>query len=34
MAMDEQTVKRTAIDDPDLQPFWDSMGGSYWKKEE
>jgi tetratricopeptide (TPR) repeat protein len=27
MALDEQTVKREAIDDPDLKPLWDSMSG-------
>ena len=32
MAVDEQTVKRLAIDDPDLQPLWDSMSGTMWKK--
>jgi hypothetical protein len=31
MAIDEETVKREAIDDPDLKPFWDSMSGSGWK---
>ncbi len=33
MAIDERTVKREAIDDPDLQPLWDSMSGTLWKKE-
>jgi tetratricopeptide (TPR) repeat protein len=28
MAIDEQEVKRMAIDDPDLKPLWDSMSGS------
>lgn len=32
MAIDEHTVKREAIDDPDLKPFWDSMGETSWKK--
>jgi tetratricopeptide (TPR) repeat protein len=32
MAIDETTVKRAAIDDPDLQPLWDSMSGTFWKK--
>ena len=32
MEIDEQTVKRAAIDDPDLKPFWDSMGGTIWKR--
>ena len=34
MAIDEHQVKRAAIDDPDLKPLWDSMGGSYGKKGE
>jgi predicted Zn-dependent protease len=33
MAINEHTVKREAIDDPDLKPLWDNMGGSMWKKE-
>lgn len=32
MAIDEKTVKRIAIDDPDLQPLWDSMSGTLWKR--
>ena len=34
MAIDEQTVKRAAIDDPDLKPLWDSMSTTIWKKQE
>ena len=34
MAVDERTVKRAAIDDPDLAPLWDSMGGTVWKRAE
>ena len=34
MAIDEKAVQRTAIDDPDLKPLWDSMGGSIWKRAE
>jgi tetratricopeptide (TPR) repeat protein len=34
MNIDENTVKRAAIDDPDLQPLWDSMGGTVWKRTE
>ena len=30
--MDEPTVKRTVIDDPDLKPLWDSMSGKMWKR--
>ena len=28
MAIDEQSVKRAGIDDPDLKPLWDSISGS------
>lgn len=28
MAIDEKTVKRIALDDPDLKPLWDSLGGT------
>ena len=31
MAIDEKSVKRAAIDDPDMQPLWDSLGGTAWK---
>ena len=34
MAVDELTVKRVAIDDPDLKPLRDSMGGTRWKRTE
>jgi len=34
IAMDERTVQRAAIDDPDLKPLWDSMGGTIWKRTE
>ena len=34
MAIEEQTVKRMAIDDPDLKPLWDSMSGTLWKRTE
>lgn len=33
MAIEEDEVRRVGIDDPDLQPLWDSMSGSVWKKE-
>jgi len=26
--------KRAAIDDPDLQPLWDRMSGTLWKRAE
>jgi len=32
MAIDEHTVRREAIDDPDLKPLWDSMSGTLWKR--
>jgi tetratricopeptide (TPR) repeat protein len=32
MAVDERTVKQQAIDDPDLHPLWDSLGGTRWKR--
>jgi tetratricopeptide (TPR) repeat protein len=34
MNIDENTVKRAAIDDPDLKPLWDSMSGMVWKRTE
>jgi hypothetical protein len=33
LAIDEHAVKREALDDLDLKPLWDGMGGSLWKKE-
>lgn len=33
MAIDEKSVKRIALEDPDLKPLWDSMGGTMWKRE-
>jgi predicted Zn-dependent protease len=33
MTINEQIVKREAIEDPDLKPLWDSMSGMQWKKE-
>jgi tetratricopeptide (TPR) repeat protein len=33
MAVDETTVKREAIADPDLQPLWDSLSGTMWMRE-
>jgi tetratricopeptide (TPR) repeat protein len=32
--IDDKAVQRTALDDPDLKPLWDSMGGTFWKKVE
>jgi tetratricopeptide (TPR) repeat protein len=34
IAIDEHTVRRTAIDDPDLIPLWSSMSGTVWKRSE
>lgn len=34
MDIDEEAVKREAIDDPDLKPLWDSMAGTNWKRSE
>jgi len=33
MMIDEHNVKRTAVTDPDLEPLWNSMGGTMWKRE-
>jgi hypothetical protein len=33
MAINPKTVQKSAIDDPDLKPLWDSMSGTLWKKE-
>jgi len=30
--IDEKTVCRQAVDDPDLRPLWESMGGNSWMK--
>jgi tetratricopeptide (TPR) repeat protein len=32
MKIDDRTVQRMAIDDPDLKPLWDSMSGTLWNK--
>lgn len=32
IAIDEHSVKRAALDDPDLKPLWDSMSGTFWKR--
>jgi hypothetical protein len=34
MAIDADTARRAAIDDPDLKPLWDSMSETVWKKAE
>lgn len=33
MRINEKEVQRTAIDDPDLSPLWDSLSGTLWKRE-
>jgi tetratricopeptide (TPR) repeat protein len=32
-AIDDKTVRKLAVDDPDLKPLWDSRGGMIWGKE-
>jgi len=32
MAIDEHTVNRAAIYDPDLKPLWDSMSATLWER--
>jgi tetratricopeptide (TPR) repeat protein len=34
MAVDEESVEPSAVDDPDLQPLWHSMNGTFWKRHE
>jgi predicted Zn-dependent protease len=34
VAIDEGTVKRLAIEDPDLKPLWEKMGGTMWRRTE
>ena len=33
VAIDGRTVKKIATGDPDLQPLWDSLGGTLWQRE-
>ena len=33
MTLNEKIVQKMGIDDPDLQPLWDSMSGTIWKRE-
>ncbi len=33
IAIDEDSVKKSAVEDPDLIPLWDTMKGSLWRKE-
>jgi tetratricopeptide (TPR) repeat protein len=32
LAVDEESVEQSVVDDPDLQPLWDSMNGTLWKR--
>lgn len=32
MLVDDKSVQRAGIDDPDLQPLWDSMSTTIWRK--
>jgi hypothetical protein len=32
MVLNEDEVKRIALDDPDVKPLWDSMSGTIWKR--
>lgn len=32
MAIDENAVKKSAVDDSDLKPLWDNMSGTVWKR--
>jgi tetratricopeptide (TPR) repeat protein len=34
VVIDERSVQRMALDDPDLKPLWDSMSGTFWKRVE
>jgi predicted Zn-dependent protease len=31
--IDNATVKKMAVEDPDLKPLWESLGGTLWGKE-
>jgi hypothetical protein len=33
MVIDTKAVQKIAVDDPDLQPLWDSMSGTLWRRE-
>jgi hypothetical protein len=32
IAIDDEAAPEAGIDDPDLKPLWDSMGGTLWKR--
>ena len=33
IALDKQTVQAAAIEDEDLKPLWESLGGTVWQRE-
>lgn len=33
MRVDKKTVQKLAVDDLDLKPLWNSMSGTFWKRE-
>lgn len=33
LAVDKKSAKHAALDDEDLQPLWDKLGGTMWKRE-
>lgn len=33
IAIDNASVKKMAVEDPDLKPLWDSLGRTFWEKE-
>lgn len=33
MAIDPEATRATALDDPDLQPLWDSKSGTLWRRD-
>ena len=32
MTIDAEEIQAAAVDDPDLKPLWDSLGGTFWRK--
>jgi phosphatidylserine/phosphatidylglycerophosphate/cardiolipin synthase-like enzyme len=33
IAVDEKTVQQAAVEDEDLKPLWDNLGGTMWKRD-
>jgi len=33
IALDQKTVQQAAVEDSDLKPLWESLGGTIWKRE-